>query len=155
MATYVDTHSKMVTSMIVYAPALYWAHRSAAAICWELDLRMVGILDIKSVIELMPREDRLAIPKEQRYDFIDRGIVIEAVTDCDSDTHYVAVAPAISAGKRAADTALRNADLLTRFTGKPAYAVVAANRINDYVKDLAESGKVLWWEITDENLDFH
>ena len=155
MATYVDTHSSAVTSMIVYAPALYWAHRSAEAICWELDLELVGILDIKSIRGLFPHAERASLPKEYRYDLIDRGVVIEAANEVDGETHYVTVAPAISASGRTADMALRNAGLLTRSTGKPATPVVAANRIDDYVRSLAASAQIFWWEITDENLDFH
>ncbi len=115
---------------------------------------MVGILDVKSVLGLIPRDERASIPEEQLYDFIDRGVVIGA-TDREGDAQYVAVAAAISASIRTSDMASRNAGFLKRFTGKPASAMVAANRIDDHVRDLVMSDEIFWWEITDENLDFH
>lgn len=48
---------------------------------------------------------------------------------------------------RDTDRALRNAEILTRLTGKPAQAVVAGYRLDDRVRARVESGKVYWREL--------
>lgn len=59
----------------------------------------------------------------------------------DGQLHYIAV---IAAGAKHAKTAIRNAGFLSRFTGQPAHAVVAAMKMGDGFEDVVASGGFHW-----------
>lgn len=54
---------------------------------------------------------------------------------------------------RDVDHATRNAGYLTRFTGQPAHAVVAAQRIHPDIEPLIERGEVHWAKIWQKELE--
>ena len=56
----------------------------------------------------------------------DLNLVIEATDG--TNTRYIAMEISFTAGRRDCDRAIRNAGLITRFTGKPAKAAVASVR---------------------------
>lgn len=58
-----------------------------------------------------------------------------------------------TASWRDVDHATRNAGYLTRFTGKPAHAVVAAQRIRPGIERLVERGEVHWAQIWQKELE--
>ena len=49
-----------------------------------------------------------------------------------------------AAGAKHAKTAIRNAGFLSRFTGQPAHAVVAAMKMGDGFEDVVASGGFHW-----------
>ena len=68
------------------------------------------------------------------------SLVIEAGDGV--DTRYIAMEVSFTANLRDCDWAVRNAGLITRFTGKPAQAATASVRNNRDATEAVESGAV-------------
>ena len=83
-----------------------------------------------------------ALPPNILRSFSYADLVIEA-TDGDG-TRYIAVEISYTADSRDCERALRNAGLLTQFTGMPARAVVASVRNDREATELMESNGIYW-----------
>ena len=81
-----------------------------------------------------------------RRSFLSADLVVEAI-DPDDRIHYVAVEASYTADERDTRRALRNAALLERLTGHPAYAVVASVRNVREIQGLIDDGQVRWYRI--------
>ena len=81
-----------------------------------------------------------------RRSFLSADLVVEAIDDNDR-IHYVAVEASYTADERDTTRALRNAALLERLTGQPAYAVVASVRNVREIQGLIDDGQVRWYPI--------
>ena len=77
-------------------------------------------------------------------------LVIEAM-DGDTTT-YIAVEASFTADERDTGRALRNARLLTDFTGQPARAVIASVDNDRRIGTLVEDGTVYWYPIESSDL---
>ena len=75
-------------------------------------------------------------------------LVIETA-DEDGATHYIAMEISYTADERDIYRTLRNARLLTRFTGHPAHAAVASIRNYREIQNIIDSGQVYWYELQD------
>ena len=109
------------------------ALRVSYRICEDLGLDEVRILPRDELRAMMRRTDTAAIPRSQRHSFIEADAIIEAVDDA-GETHYVALEASFTADERDTSRAIRNADYLTQFTGRPAHAVIAALRIDNRIR---------------------
>ena len=78
--------------------------------------------------------------------FTKADLVIKA-KDRERLTNYLAVEISYTADQRDIERARRNADLLTRFTGRPAHPVVASVRNDSVVSNLVNTGYVNWYQI--------
>ena len=74
--------------------------------------------------------------------FRNADLVIEAADG--TDTRYIAMEVSFTADRRDCDRAIRNAGLITRFTGKPAQAAIASVRNDREAAEAVESGAVYW-----------
>ena len=74
-------------------------------------------------------------------------------TDEAGESCYVAVEISFTANGRDTIRALRNADFLTRFTGRNAYAVVSGLRRDDRITDSIDTGAVFWYQLDPEVMD--
>ena len=128
------------------------AERNAAAIADDLGLRLTGVLTQSDLYALTDHADTSGIPKNTLRSFTRADLVIEA-TDAQGETCYVAVEISFTANGRDTERAVRNAELLARFTGKVAHAVVAGERIDDRIRKLVDSGTIVWFELTPDLLD--
>ena len=128
------------------------AERNAAAIADDLGLRLTRVLTQSDLYALTDHADTSGIPKNTLRSFNRADLVIEA-TDAQGETCYVAVEISFTANGRDTERAVRNAELLARFTGKVAHAVVAGERIDDRIRKLVDSGTIVWFELTPELLD--
>ena len=79
-------------------------------------------------------------------------MIIEA-TDQDGNPCYIAVEISFTANGRDTSRALRNAEFLTRFTGKQAFSAVVGLRRDDRIRGLVESGEVFWYQLDPEVLE--
>ena len=61
----------------------------------------------------------------------------------DSGVLYVALEISFTADRRDTDHAMRNAGLLTQFTGRPARAAIASIRNDQETQELVDSGRCL------------
>ena len=104
-------------------------------------------------IRTLKRDDLLdmahnsGLPVNVRRSFRDADLVIEATDD--SGVLYVALEISFTADRRDTDRALRNAGLLTEFTGRPARAAIASVRNDREVQELVDSGDVYWHTLSD------
>ena len=79
--------------------------------------------------------------------FRNADLVIEA--NDGTDTRFIAMEISFTAGQRDCSRAIRNASLITRFTGKAAQAAVASVRNDREAAEAVESGAVYWHPLED------
>ena len=85
-----------------------------------------------------------------RQSFVRADLVV-MTTDADGDTHYIAVEASYTADERDTRRARRNADLLRRFTGCPAHAVIASVRNVDSVQAEIDDGTIHWYTLNPDD----
>ena len=69
------------------------------------------------------------------------------VADQDGERHYIAVEASFTVNGRHSRRALRNAELMTRFTGLPAVAAVTDVRLEQDLSEQAEFDQLYWYEV--------
>ena len=79
--------------------------------------------------------------------FRNADLVIEATDG--TDTRYIVMEVSFTADRRDCDRAIRNAGLITRFTGKRAKAAIASVRNDRDAAEAVESGAVYWHPLED------
>ena len=79
--------------------------------------------------------------------FRNADLVIEATDG--TDTRYIVMEISFTADRRDCDRAIRNAGLITRFTGKAVQAAVASVRNDREATEAVESGAVYWHPLED------
>ena len=91
------------------------------------------------------------IPTHELRSFRRADLVIEATDE--SRPCYIAVEASFTASQRDASRAQRNAALLTRFTGRPAYAVISSVRNDRNAEAEIAAGNVWWHELEERDLE--
>ena len=91
------------------------------------------------------------IPTRELRSFRLADLVIEAKDG--NDTCLIAVEASFTASQRDASRAQRNAVLLTRFTGKPAHAVIASVRNDHDAEAELAAGNVRWHELEERDME--
>ena len=123
------------------------AARSVAdAIAEEQGVELVAILDRQELGAMLRSSDTHGISKDDLESFRLADMVLRA-TGPDGAECYVAVEVSFTANGRDTRRAVRNAEYLTRFTGRRAYAVVAGQRFDDRIRAAVKSGAVAWYEL--------
>lgn len=79
-------------------------------------------------------------------------LVIE-VEDASGDTCYLTVEASFTATQRDASRAMRNAALLTRFTGQPAHPIVSSVRNDRNSQAEIAAGNVWWHELEERDME--
>lgn len=125
------------------------AVEEASTIARELGLRRKKTLTRDDLWDLTDHADTTAIDSADLRSFRRADLIMEA-TDEAGNTCYVAVEISYTANGRDTTRALRNADFLTRFTGRSAYAVVSGMRPDDRIRDSIDSGSVFWYQLDPE-----
>ena len=124
----------------------------ASTIARDLGLRRTKTLTLDDLWELTDRADTTAIDRADLRSFRRADLIMEA-TDEAGESCYVAVEISFTANGRDTTRALRNADFLTRFTGRNAYAVVSGLRRDDRITDSIDTGAVFWYQLDPEVMD--
>ena len=124
----------------------------ASTIARDLGLRRTKTLTLDDLWELTDRADTTAIDRADLRSFRRADLIMEA-TDEAGESCYVAVEISFTANGRDTTRALRNADFLTRFTGRNAYAVVSGLRRDDRITDSIHAGAVFWYQLDPEVMD--
>ena len=83
------------------------------------------------------------IPQSERASFYVSDFIAE-VRDEDGETHYIVVEASYTCDKRDTDRAISHAELMTKFTQKRAWPVIAGARLDSEIQHIVESGDVLW-----------
>ena len=111
--------------------------------------------------ETLVRSDLMALTRGQDVSDLPRGTLqsfhradlVMQVADEEGQRHYIAVEASFTANGRDSRRAIRNTELLTRFTGLPATAAVAGVRYDWELKDRIEFDQLYWYEILSEDLE--
>ena len=83
--------------------------------------------------------------------FRNADLVIEAAYG--TATRFIAMEISYTADQRDCSRAIRNAELITRFTGEPALPVIASVRNDQAAAAAVESGEVYWHPLDDRTPD--
>lgn len=129
------------------------ALRIVARIARVANCREHRVLDLGDILNLIDDSDTSGIARNELTSFENADIIIEATPRDNGAVHYIAVEASYTAGRRDAYRAIRNAEYMTRFTGRPAHAVVAAQRVNPAIEHLLESGALQWTQILQKELE--
>lgn len=122
------------------------ADKQAMSISEDLGLEYEKQLTQRELRNLIRNHDTADIPPGDLRSFRTADMIIEA-TDAAGELHYIAVEVSFTADQRDIACPIRNAGYLTRFTGKPAHAVVAANRKDREIQPAIDSGRVHWYPL--------
>lgn len=113
---------------------------------WEKSLVRA---DLRRLIE---QHDVSDLPRGDVRSFHRADLVMQ-VADNEGNPHYIAVEASFTVNGRDSRRALRNAELMARFTGLPAVAAVAGVRYDWNLKESVESEQLYWYEIPSEDLE--
>ncbi len=127
------------------------AVREADLIAEDLGFTLVRKLTYEEVGALVRSQDTSGIPRNELISFRRADLIVEAQDAADRRC-YLAVEISFTANGRDTERALRNAQLLERFTGKTAYAVVAGLRIDARIEHTIAEQIVRWHQLDPEAL---
>ena len=128
------------------------ALREADVIAEDMGLTLVRVLSRDDLRALTPSQGIADIPASHLRSFRLADLVME-VANPDGETSFVAVEISFTVNGRDTERAVRNAEFLSRFTGRPARAAVAGARLDERIRDRLESEGVFWYELSPESLD--
>ena len=115
----------------------------------ELGLDMVRVLRGAEIRTLARSKGTKDIPANDLRSFRAADLIIEA-RDGKGETCFVVVEVSFTANGRDTHRAIRNAGLMSRFTGKRAYPVVTGLRRDDGIRRAIASGDVYWYQLAPE-----
>ncbi len=127
------------------------AMENASAIARAMGLQRVRTLNRDELWEMTDQADTSGLGAGELDSFHRADLVMEAVSAAGVSC-YVAVEVSFTVNGRDTTRAVRNAELLTSFTGRPAYAAVAGLRTDNRVQATLDSGSVFWYEIDASDL---
>ena len=127
------------------------AEKEIALLIHNMDLRHVCTLSLAEVVTMAVPDLAQHASKNDVASFCRADLIATAV-DAAGQTWYVAVEVSYTADERDTTRALRNADYLTRLTGQPARAAVAAVKIDNRIQEPLQRGVVYWHALEPEKL---
>ena len=127
------------------------AEKEIALLIHNMDLRHVCTLSLAEVVTMAVPDLAQHASKNDVASFCRADLIATAVDDA-GQTWYVAVEVSYTADERDTTRALRNADYLTRLTGQPARAAVAAVKIDNRIQETLQRGGVYWHALEPEKL---
>lgn len=128
------------------------ALENAAIIARDLGLRRTKSLSQEELLDLIDAADTANVSVDDLRSFRVADLIMEAAAE-DGEICYVAVEISYTANGRDTKRAIRNAELMTRFTGKRSFAVVSGLHRDDRIQSNIESGEVFWHQLTAAQLD--
>ncbi len=124
--------------------------QQADGVAMVLGFRMVRTLSYGDLVSMTTTADTSGIADGDVLSFRRADLVIEA-TDAQGETHYIAMEISYTADARDTRRAVRNASLLSRFTGHPAHAAIASIQNVNEIQHTIESGQVYWHKLVDRD----
>jgi len=128
------------------------ALENAAIIARDLGLRRTKSLSREELLDLIDASDTVGITVDDLRSFRVADLIMEAAAE-DGEICYVAVEISYTANGRDTKRAIRNAEFMTRFTGKRSFAVVSGLYRDDRIQESIESGELFWHQLTPEQLE--
>ena len=128
------------------------AVREAGLIAGDMGFTLVRTLSPEQIGTLIESQATTDIPESDLRSFRRADLILE-VTDGNGATCYVAVEISFTANGRDTTRAVRNAEFLTRFTGKRSRPAIAGLRRDDRIEESIESGEVFWYQLDRSDLE--
>lgn len=150
-----ERHFRQIENTLQYLKAGHACNsalRSAASLARRMGLRRVRNLTEDDLLDMTYGADTADLSANVLESFHLADLVMET-TDADGETCYIAVEISFTADDRDTSRALRNAALLTRFTGKAARAAVAGIYQDNRIQPQIESGEVVWHRLRRDELE--
>lgn len=122
------------------------AIEEAYLIAEQLGLQYRETLNLEQLARMVSVNETADLSSGDLHSFRRADLVIRAIGRDDKPC-YIAVEISFTTNGRDTDRAIRNAGLLTRFTGDTAYAAVAGLRLDDRIASYVESGEVSFYEL--------
>ncbi len=123
----------------------------AGVIASEMGFALAHSLTRADLMNITRLQETTDIPRGDMQSF-HRADLIMQVTDSENRPHYIAVEASFTVNGRDSRRALRNAELITRFTGQPAHPALAGVRSDQDIRQLFESSQLYWYEISSEDV---
>ena len=124
----------------------------AGLIAEDMGLTLVQTLNPEQIRTLSQSNGTTDISESDLRSFRRADLIME-VTDSNGETCYVAVEVSFTVNGRDTKRAVRNAEFLTRFTGKGSKAAAAGLRRDNRVDSIFESGQVFWYQLDRSDLE--
>ena len=150
-----DRHFWRIEDTLKYLKASHArnsALRSAATLARRMGLRRIRNLTEDDLLDMTYDADTSDLSDNVLDSFHLADLVMET-TDADGETHYIAVEISFTADERDTGRAIRNAALLTRFTGKAGRAAVAGIYQDNRIQPQIDSGEVFWHRLRRDELE--
>ncbi len=128
------------------------AIRKAAGIARVMGLRRTRNLSMDDLYDMIDSADTSDIHANVLTSFANADLVMEA-KNSGGEMCYVAAEISYTVHDRDVSRASRNSRFLTRFTGRPAFAAVSSESIDEDIQDIIDSGEVFWYQLTSEDLE--
>ena len=125
---------------------------NAALIARKMGLRRSKTLSQEDLLDLTDAADIAGIPSNQIDSFHLADLVMEAM-DREREPCYIAVEISFTVNGRDTARAIRNAEFLTKFSGKRAYAAVAGLYRDNHILPRIESGQVFWYQLSTRDME--
>ena len=129
------------------------AQRAIRRIARIVNCRLQEQLNDDDLYGFTANNDTTGITPEDLKSFENADIVLRASHRDTGEVHYIAVEASFTGGEDDTRRALRNARYLTRFTGQPAHAVVAALQLTPEAEAAIRQGNVTWYETERRHLE--
>ena len=126
--------------------------READLIAEDNGLSFVRVFSDAQVAELARSRPAAGVAKNELRSFRRADLIVEGLGEA-GQTCYLAAEISYTVNGRDTDRAIRNAGLLTQFTGQPALAVVAGLRYDTRIKQRLEAGEVSWYQLDPQTLE--
>ena len=129
------------------------AQRAVRRIARIVNCRLLEQLNDDDLYGFTASNDTTGITPEDLKSFENADIVLRASHRDTGEIHYIAVEASFTGGEDDTRRALRNAQYLTRFTGQPTHAVVAALQLTPEAQAAISQGDVIWYETERRHLE--
>ena len=129
------------------------AQRAVRRIARIVNCRLLEQLNDDDLYGFTASNDTTGITPEDLKSFENADIVLRASHRDTGEIQYIAVEASFTGGEDDTRRALRNAQYLTRFTGQPAHAVVAALQLTPEAQEAINRGDVIWYETERRHLE--
>ncbi|MDE0239922.1 MAG: hypothetical protein OXQ84_06945, partial [bacterium] len=128
------------------------AERQAVLIVEDLGLEYVRTLNFEDITNMVRTHDTSGLGASDLRSFRLADLILEAKEQAGT-TCYVAVEISFTVNGRDTRRALRNAEYLSRFTGRQAYAVVAGVHVDERIREHIAAGEVTWYRLDRNSLE--
>ncbi|MXX53504.1 MAG: hypothetical protein F4Z35_06125 [Dehalococcoidia bacterium] len=125
--------------------------REAPFIADDMGCKLEGILKVQDLMALSEGKDLSGLSRDDLRSF-HRADLVMRVSDQRGVESYIAVEISYTVSERDTTRAIRNAEYLERFTGRPARAAVVGLRRDRKIEDI-EPDEVFWYELPESILE--